>query len=180
MGSRTPLAAGDGKRSGSGLELGLEAPAIDGILDRHNRAPSAIIAIMQDIQDQVNYLPEGALRYVADELNIPASKIFRLATFYRAFSLEPRGEHVIHVCTGTACHVRGAIKIVDSIEREIGIRAGETDEQLEFTLETVNCVGACALGPVVMVDNDYHGQMTGAKAARMIKKLRRKDREAQE
>jgi NADH-quinone oxidoreductase subunit E len=100
------------------------------------------------------------------------SKVFQLATFYRAFSLEPRGEHLINVCTGTACHVRGAVKIVDALEREIGIGAGETDEQLEFTLETVNCLGACALGPVVVVDGEYHGQMTAARAIRMIKKLR--------
>jgi NADH-quinone oxidoreductase subunit E len=150
----------------------MDVTVVEGILERHDRAPSAIIAIMQDVQDEVNYLPEGTLRYVADRLGIPASKIFRLATFYRAFSLEPRGRHVINVCTGTACHVRGAVKIVDALEREIGIQAGETDEQLEFTLETVNCVGACALGPVIMVDNEYHGQMTGARAVRMIKKLR--------
>ncbi|MGD8966496.1 MAG: NAD(P)H-dependent oxidoreductase subunit E [Anaerolineae bacterium] len=166
------LSSGKGKQSDSGLELGMDVTVVEGILERHDRAPSAIIAIMQDVQDEVNYLPEGTLRYVADRLGIPASKIFRLATFYRAFSLEPRGRHVINVCTGTACHVRGAVKIVDALEREIGIQAGETDEQLEFTLETVNCVGACALGPVIMVDNEYHGQMTGARAVRMIKKLR--------
>ncbi|MGD2176377.1 MAG: NAD(P)H-dependent oxidoreductase subunit E [Anaerolineae bacterium] len=154
----------------------MEATVIDSILERHDWAPSAIIAIMQDVQDEVNYLPEGALRYVAERLGIPASKVFRLATFYRAFSLEPRGRHVINVCTGTACHVRGAVKIVDALERELGIEAGETDEGLVFTLETVNCVGACALGPVVVVDGDYHGQMTGARAVRMIKRLRATER----
>jgi len=149
----------------------MEAATIEGILDQHERSPSAIIAILQDVQEKVNYLPEGALRYVADCLDIPPSKVYSLATFYRAFSLEPRGKHVIHVCTGTACHVRGAVRILDSLEREIGICAGETDEQLEFTLETVNCVGACALGPVVVLDGEYSGQMTGAKAARLIKRL---------
>jgi NADH-quinone oxidoreductase subunit E len=180
MGSSTSVHSKDGKGRGSGLELGMDAAVIESIMDGHDRAPSAIIAIMQDVQDEVNYLPEGALRYVADRLGIPVSKVFRLATFYRAFSLEPRGRHVVHVCTGTACHVRGAVKIVDALEREIGIRAGETDEELEFTLETVNCVGACALGPVIMVDNEYHGQMTGAKAVRMVKKLRRAEREAEQ
>ena len=150
------------------LELGMEAATIEGILDRHERAPSAIIAILQDVQEEVNYLPEGALRYVAERLDIPVSKVYNLATFYRAFSLEPRGRHQIYVCTGTACHVRGAVKIRDALEREMGIRAGETDEQLEFTLETVNCLGACALGPVVVVDGVYHGQMTGAKAVRLV------------
>ena len=158
-----------------GLELGMEAALIDGILDQHGRDPSAIIAVLQDMQEEVNYLPEGALRYVAEQLGISASKVYSLATFYRAFSLEPRGKHLIYVCTGTACHVRGAVKAIDALEREIGIRAGETDEQLEFTLETVNCVGACALGPVVVVDGEYHGQMTGAKAVRLVKKLRGSD-----
>jgi NADH-quinone oxidoreductase subunit E len=159
------------------LELGMEAATIEGILERHERAPSAIIAILQDVQEEVNYLPEGALRYVAERLDIPVAKVYNLATFYRAFSLEPRGRHQIYVCTGTACHVRGAVKIRDALEREIGIRAGETDEQLEFTLETVNCLGACALGPVVVVDGEYHGQMTGAKAVRLIKKLRQSEQE---
>ena len=162
------------------LELGMEAATIEGILDQHERDPSSIIAILQDVQDEVNYLPEGALRYVAERLGIPASKVYRLATFYRAFSLEPRGKHLVYVCTGTACHVRGAVKITDALEREIGIRAGETDEQLEFTLETVNCLGACALGPVVVVDGEYHGQMTGAKAVRLVKKIRQSDQETQE
>jgi NADH-quinone oxidoreductase subunit E len=158
----------------------METTVLEHILDRHDRAPSAIIAIMQDVQDEVNYLPEGTLRYVAERLSIPVSKVFQLATFYRAFSLEPRGKHLINVCTGTACHVRGAVKIVDALEREIGIQAGETDEQLEFTLETVNCLGACALGPVVVVDGEYHGQMTGATAVRMIKKLRATEQGAQQ
>jgi NADH-quinone oxidoreductase subunit E len=155
----------------------IDAAVVDGILDRYERAPSSIIAILQDVQEEARYLPEGALRYVAEHLEIPLSKVYRLATFYRAFSLEPRGKHQIYVCTGTACHVRGAVKVLDALEREIGIRAGETDEKLEFTLETVNCVGACALGPVVVADGEYHGQMTSAKAVRLIKKLRQAEGE---
>ena len=154
------------------LDLGMDAAAIESILDEHGRDPSAIIAVLQDLQEEVNYLPEGALRYVARQLDVPASRVGSLATFYRAFSLEPRGKHQIYVCTGTACHVRGAVKIIDALERELGICAGETDEQLQFTLETVNCVGACALGPVVVVDGEYHGKMTAAKAVRLVKKLR--------
>jgi NADH-quinone oxidoreductase subunit E len=157
------------------LELGIDAATIDGILDRHERAPSSIIAILQDMQEEVNYLPEGALRYVADQLDIPASKVYSLATFYRAFSLEPRGKHQVLVCTGTACHVRGAVKVLDALERELGIQAGETDERLEFTLETVNCLGACALGPVVVADGEYYGEMNPAKVSRMLKKMRQQD-----
>jgi NADH-quinone oxidoreductase subunit E len=153
----------------------MDAAVVERILERHDRAPSAIIAIMQDVQNEVNYLPEGTLRYVADRLGIPASKVYRLATFYRAFSLEPRGRHVIHVCTGTACHVRGAVKVLDTLERELGISAGDTDEGLEFTLETVNCLGACALGPVVVVDGEYHGDMTSVRVTRLLRKIRRGD-----
>ncbi len=159
---------------------GIESAIIDRILARHNHSPSAIIAIMQDVQAEVNYLPEDALRYVAAKLDLPVSKVFRLATFYRAFTLEPRGAHLIDVCTGTACHVRGAVKIVDALERELGIKAGETDEQMEFTLETVNCLGACALGPVMVVDNEYHAQMTGARAVQLVNQLRNDQKGAQE
>lgn len=156
------------------LELGMEVATIEGILDRHQRAPSAIIAILQDMQEEVNYLPEDALRYVAELLDIPASKVYSLVTFYRAFSLEPRGRHLMHVCTGTACHVRGAVKVLDTLERELGIHAGETDEQMEFTLETVNCLGACALGPVMVVDGEYYGEMNPAKVSRLLKRMRRR------
>ena len=155
------------------LELGMKAATIEGILDQHERDPSAIIAILQDIQAETNYLPEGALRYIARQLDIPASRVYSLATFYRAFSLEPRGKHLVHVCVGTACHVRGAVKVLDTLERELGLCAGETDDKLEFTLETVNCLGACALGPVVVLDGEYHGEMNPAKTSRMLKRVRR-------
>jgi NADH-quinone oxidoreductase subunit E len=156
-------------------DLGLDVRIINGILDRHERAPSAIIAVLQDLQEEVNYLPEGALRYVAKELDIPLTRVFALATFYRAFSLEPRGKHLVHVCVGTACHVRGAVKVLDTLERELGISAGETDDQLEFTLETVNCLGACALGPVVVADGEYNGDVSSVKAVRLVKKMRKAD-----
>jgi NADH-quinone oxidoreductase subunit E len=175
MGASASLPSEHRRSEGSGLQLGMDASIINTILDRHDRAPSAIIAIMQDVQSEVNYLPEGTLRFIAGELAIPASKVFRLATFYRAFSLEPRGEHTVSVCTGTACHVRGAVKVLDSLERELGISAGETDEQLNFSLETVNCLGACALGPVVVVDGEYYGDMTSVKVTRLLKRIRRED-----
>ena len=148
---------------------------IENVLDRHQHDKTAIIAILQDIQDEVNYLPEDALRYVAHAMDIPLSKVCSLATFYKAFSLQPRGRHVIHVCLGTACHVRGAVRILEAMERDLHLQAGGTDENLQFTLETVNCLGACALGPVVVVDGEYHGQMNSTKAARLLKKLRRAD-----
>ncbi len=154
------------------VDAGTHEAVIESILERHSCDPAAIIAILQDLQDEAGYLPEEALRYVARRLDIPVSKVYRLATFYRAFSLQPRGKHHLCVCTGTACHVRGAVRVIRSLEQELGIRAGETDEQLQFTLETVNCLGACALGPIVVADGEYHGQMTAAKAVRLVNKLR--------
>jgi NADH-quinone oxidoreductase subunit E len=153
----------------------MDTSVIENVLDKHQHDKTAIIAILQDIQDEVNYLPEDALRYVAQVLDIPLTKVCSLATFYKAFSLKPRGKHVVHVCLGTACHVRGAVRILEALERDLGIRGGQTDEDLQFTLETVNCLGACALGPVVVLDGEYHGQMNSNKATRLLKKLRAAD-----
>jgi NADH-quinone oxidoreductase subunit E len=153
----------------------LETTKLDSILARHDRDPANIIAVLQDIQAEVNWLPEEDLRYVSQALNISLSKMMALATFYRAFSLKPRGRHIVSVCLGTACHVRGAERILGAVERDLGILDGETDEDLHWTLETVNCLGACALGPIVVVDGEYHGQMTSAKATRLLQRIRKAD-----
>ena len=116
----------------------------------------ALIQILQDINIKYNYLPEFALKYVAEKFHTPLSEVYHIATFYTAFSLEPRGEHLIKVCMGTACYARGAPLILDEIERRLGIKAGETTEDSQFTLTTVNCLGCCAFGPVVVIDEDYH------------------------
>lgn len=150
----------------------LETRVLDTILNQHHRDPANIIAILQDIQAKANWLPEEDLRYVCRELSIPLSKMMSLATFYKAFSLNPRGRHIVSVCLGTACHVRGAERIVGAVERELGIKSGETDEPLQWTLETVGCLGACALGPIVVVDGEYHGQMTSAKSTRLLKRVK--------
>jgi len=151
----------------------VEPAALQSILDRYGRDPANVVSIMQDIQSQVNWLPEEDLRTIASELSIPLSKMMALATFYRAFSLKPRGKHVVQVCLGTACHVRNAVRILGTVERELGVAAGETDKDLQFTLETVNCLGACALGPIVVVDGEYHGMMTSAKASRLLQKVKK-------
>lgn len=151
----------------------LETGVLDSILDQHSRDPANIVAILQDIQAQANWLPAEDLRYVCTELDMPLSKMMGLATFYKAFSLQPRGKHIVSVCLGTACHVRGAERIVGAVERELGIKGGETDEELQWTLETVGCLGACALGPIVVVDGEYHGQMTSAKATRLLKRVKK-------
>ncbi len=151
----------------------LETAALDAILERHNRETANVIAILQDIQTEANWLPEEDLRYVCAKLDIPLSKMMALATFYRAFSLQPRGKHIVQACLGTACHVRGAVRILGAIERELGIEDGQTDEDLQWTLETVGCLGACALGPIVVVDGEYHGQMTSVKASRLLERIKK-------
>jgi len=142
------------------------------IVKKYKGDKSALIAVLQDIQGTFNYLPKEALTAAGKALGIPASRIYEVATFYSAFSLKPRGEHIVKVCMGTACHVRGAAAIQDKMERTLGIMPGETSADKKFTLETVNCVGACALGPVVVIDTEYHGQVTMAKVDKIIGKMK--------
>jgi len=127
-----------------------------------------LVSILQDIQAEYNYLPKEALVEVSLILDVPLSRIYSVSTFFKAFSLEPRGRHLINVCLGTACHVRGAPKVLEEIERELDIKAGKTTEDLKYTLETVNCVGCCALGPIVIVDGEYHGQMKTDKVKALL------------
>jgi NADH-quinone oxidoreductase subunit E len=152
----------------------MDTKAIDRIVKKYNYEHSSIIAILQDLQEIENYLPEKALEYLSEKLSMPLSKIYRIATFYNAFSLTPRGKHIINVCLGTACHVRGAAKVLDRIKMYLGADVGEMTKDKLFSLETVNCLGACAMGPIVVVGSDYHGQMTPAKVASTIKKYRKK------
>jgi NADH-quinone oxidoreductase subunit E len=135
------------------------AAQVESILARHRRDPGMLVAILQDVQAEHNYLPREALERVSEGLDVPLSQVYSVATFFKALSLKPRGRHLINVCLGTACHVRGAVRVLEAMERELAIKSGETTKDLAFTLETVNCVGACALGPVVIVDGEYHGQM---------------------
>ena len=139
------------------------AAQVDSVLARHQRDPGMLVAILQDVQAEHNYLPREALERVSEGLSVPLSQVYSVATFFKALSLKPRGRHLINVCLGTACHVRGAVKVLEAMERELAIKSGETTKDLAFTLETVNCVGACALGPVVIVDGEYHGQMNTEK-----------------
>lgn len=144
---------------------------IDTIIERYEARESAILAILQDIQAKEKYLPKEVLEQVGQRLHIPINKIYRIATFYRAFSLTPRGRHEVVVCLGTACHVRGAQRIVDQIGIELGIRQGETTKDRNFTLETVNCLGVCAAGPILAVDGEYFGNMSPIKVEGVLKKF---------
>ena len=130
---------------------------------------------MQEIQEEYNYLPQEVLRIVSKTLGIPLIDIIGVATFYRAFSLEPRGKHIITVCLGTACHVRGGPKILEEFERKLNIEAGETSKDGQYSLETVACLGCCAIGPVVVVDGSYYAQTTIRKVGSILKKYIKKD-----
>jgi NADH-quinone oxidoreductase subunit E len=142
------------------------------IVKKHGGDKSTMIAVLQDIQDTFNYIPKEALKTVAKALKMPFSRAYEAATFYTAFSLKPRGENVVKVCMGTACHVRGAATLEDKFERTLGIKPGETTADGKFSLETVNCVGACALGPLVVINTEYHGQMTMNKVDKLINKIK--------
>lgn len=143
------------------------------IIDKYKGQKKALIAILQEIQQIYSYLPEPALRLVSKKLGIPLIDVFSVATFYRAFSLKPRGRHQITVCLGTACHVRGGPKVLEEFERKLGIKAGETTADNQFSLETVNCLGCCAIGPVVVVDGNYHAQTNIRKVSRILKSIKK-------
>ncbi len=129
-----------------------------------------MVSILQEIQAEYRYLPEGAIRDVSNGLGVPLSQVYSVATFFKAFSLKPTGRHLINVCLGTACHVRGGVRVLERMERELGVKAGETTEDLRYTLETVNCVGACALGPIVIIDKQYSGEMTPEKVKPLLER----------
>jgi NADH-quinone oxidoreductase subunit E len=136
----------------------------------------ALLSLLSEIQDRYHYLPHNSLVLLSETLHIPLSQIYSVATFYNAFSLKPRGAHLVRVCTGTACHVRGARHLLNRLETKLDIRAGETTRDRNVTLETVNCLGACALGPIAVVDGAYRGQMDAPKADRLLKDLQDTER----
>ena len=146
----------------------MKTAKIDEILDRYEHGASHIIAILQDVQGEYNYLPRKALQYVAEKTTMPLSQIYHLATFFAAFSLEPRGKHLVHVCMGTACHVRGAPRILEGLERKLQVEEGRTTADRKFTLKRVNCLGSCALGPLVTIDDKYYGRVTTAKMDKIV------------
>jgi len=141
---------------------------VDQIIDKYRGDSTAIVAILHDLNAALRYLPREALERVSDRLSIPLSHLYSAATFYRSFDLQPCGEHEIQVCLGTACHVRGSERILDALGRRLGIKPGETTADGKFTLKRVNCLGACALGPLVSIDHDHHGHLTIHRAERLL------------
>ena len=149
---------------------------IDKILKKYDYKKSSLISILQDIQAVNRWLPPEILKYVSEKLNVPLIDVYGLTTFYKSFYLKPRGKHIITVCSGTACHVRGGPKVLQEIENHLNIGVDETTPDKNFTLETVRCLGACALGPLMVVDGKYYGQMNAKKVAPILKKYSKKNR----
>ena len=147
----------------------MKSAQLEKILKAHDNQRANVLAILQDIQASEKYLPRKTLEEVAQKLQIPLTQLYYLATFYRAFSLTPRGRHLVTVCTGTACHVKGAASILNTLERELEVQPGETTGDKEYTLETVNCLGSCALAPLVVIDNHYHGRILGSGVKSLLK-----------
>jgi len=150
----------------------MDAERIDPIIEQYQGAPDLLIQVLLAIQSECNWLPEAALRKTSENLRVPMSRILHIATFYKAFSLVPKGRHKVHICTGTACHVRGAPRILHTVQELTGIGAGETDLELKFSVDTVNCIGCCALGPVIDVDGKVHGNVSTGDTADILEQYK--------
>ena len=147
----------------------MDIERIDQIIGKHGGGPSSLIQVLLEIQRDHRWLPREALWRVSERLGVPFSRVRHIATFYKAFSLVPKGRHEVHVCMGTACHVRGAGRVLDKVQELLGLKPGETDLECKFSLETVNCLGCCALGPVMEVDGKTHGKLSPARTAKVMK-----------
>ena len=154
----------------------MEIEKIDQILKDREGSSYELIEILQEVQEAYNYLPEEVLRVVAERIEVPLIEVFRVANFYKAFTLSPRGRYLLTICTGTACHIRGSSRFLSEVLRELDISSGETTKDGMFTVETVNCLGACALGPVVVLDGEYYERMTAKKLRDMIRHILRQNR----
>ncbi len=146
---------------------------IASLIDAEAQAGGSLITVLENIQARYRYLPPEALILASERLGVPLAQTYSVATFYNAFSLKPKGQHCLNVCMGTACHVRGSPHVLERLQTKLGIKAGDTTRDRQFTLETVNCLGACALGPIVVTDGEYSGQMTQEKVDRLLKRIAR-------
>lgn len=157
----------------------IDPQKIDAIIEHWHGDPSFVIEMMQDVQEAYRHLPRAALEQVSAATKTDMARLYHIATFYKAFSLEPRGLFSVQVCTGTACHVRGAARSLDGLARELGVAPGETTEDLSFTLEGVRCLGCCSLAPVVAVGADLHGDLDSSKVRRLVKKYKKRAAEVE-
>ncbi len=156
------------------------AAELDEIMERYPNQPEYLIFYLQDIQSEYGYISQESMQEVCDRIGVPLTQAYAVATFYQSFRLDPRGEHEIRVCLGTACHLKGGQRIVQELERRIGISPGETTPDLRYTLSTVNCVGACALAPVVVVDDEYQPNITAKKLEKYLENLEKESAEESE
>ncbi|MCW4051667.1 MAG: NADH-quinone oxidoreductase subunit NuoE [Candidatus Bathyarchaeota archaeon] len=145
---------------------------IDAIIQRYSAKESALIAILQEVEDLYGYLPAGALRHVSEKLNVPLIQVCGVASFYDGFHLTPRGKNLIRVCLGTACYLRGSGRVLEALEKELRIKDGETTSDLQFSLQTVRCLGACAQAPVMIIGDSIFAKVTPAKVSKMLKQVR--------
>lgn len=150
----------------------MELNVVDAIVDQHGRKPWALISILQDIQQHDSYLSPEALKRVSEKMEIPLTSLYSVATFYKTLKLVPQGKHTVTLCSGTACHVRGSNRILDEVKNLLKVEAGGTTEDKQFTLNVVNCLGVCAIGPVVVLDGKYYGKMSPSKVKDLLAKFR--------
>lgn len=148
------------------------------IVDRYDRSESKIIPILQAVQEEYRYLPQEVMTFIATSLGISPARLYGVATFYSHFSLEPKGKHIIRMCDGTACHVRGSTAVIEAIRKKLNVTAKKnTTDDMMFTFETVSCLGACGLAPVLVIDDEVHGMTTPEKAIQLIKEIEEKEKE---
>jgi NADH-quinone oxidoreductase subunit E len=150
--------------------MSVDTGKLKGILAKYEGEKGLLIQALLDIQREFNWIPDDSIQTIADKLQVPRSRIYRIASYYKAMSLKPRGKHIIRVCLGTACHVRGGDRIMDRVETVLGITESGTTPDMNYTLERVNCLGCCALGPVMVIDGVYHGKMEPNKVSELLNK----------
>jgi NADH:ubiquinone oxidoreductase subunit E len=151
----------------------MDLERLEGILNRYDGLPADLIPVLQDIQDNYNYLPKDEIKVVAERLNLPLTQIYSVATFFKMFSLIPKGKHVCRVCLGTTCHLKGGQRLAESVSHRLGVDIGYTTKDMNFTLETVGCLGSCAQAPVMMVDDTYFARVTVDKVPKIIKQYQK-------
>jgi NADH-quinone oxidoreductase subunit E len=150
---------------------------LDTILSRYEEQPANLIPVLQDIQDEYNYLPQDELHAVAGRLQVPLTQVYSVATFFKMFSLEPKGRHQVRVCLGTACHLRGGQRLVETVSRRLAVEVGHATQDMQFSLETVGCMGSCAQAPLMMIDDKYYGRMAVDKVPRILKLYKKQDQD---
>ena len=155
----------------------INQPTFDAILARYDGQSASLIPVLQEIQDEFNYLPKDELKVVAEKLQVPLTQVYSVATFFKMFSLEPKGRHQVRVCLGTACHLRGGQRLVETVSRRLGVEVGRATEDLQFSLETVGCLGSCAQAPLMMVDDKYFGRMAVDKVPKILKLYKKQDQD---